>query len=122
MWESISQFFVYNPDQPLLFNSQVFLVWFLTIYGIFQFVYRNVPFRITLLLSFSLFFYYKSSGIFFMLLILSTLANFYLGARIHSSERQSDRKIWLWLSIFFNLGLLGYYKYSNFILSSINSL
>lgn len=122
MWESISQFFVYNPDQPLLFNSQVFLVWFLTIYGIFQFVYRNVPLRVALLLSFSLFFYYKSSGIFFSLLILSTLANFYLGARIHSSEKQSDRKIWLWLSIFFNLGLLGYYKYTNFILSTINSL
>ena len=122
MWESIRHYFVYQPNQPLLFNSEVFLVWFLIVYGLYQFAYKKVSWRVALLLVFSLFFYYKSSGLFFVLLLVSTVVNFWVGSRLHVAQKPSSRKILLWLSVFFNLGLLGYYKYTNLILSTINRL
>lgn len=122
MWESIKQYFIYQPEQPLLFNSEAFLVWFLIIYGLYQLIHRKVALRVSLLLVFSLFFYYKSSGLFFLLLVVSTVVNFWVGSRLHVAQKTKSRKVWLWLSVMFNLGLLGYYKYTNFVLKSFNQL
>ena len=122
MWESIKHFFVYQPDQPLLFNSEVFLLWFIIVYSLYQLIYKKIGLRVGLLLVFSLFFYYKSSGLFFLLLIVSTVVNFLVGSRLHLAQKASLKKGWLWLSVAFNLGLLGYYKYTNFILRSINQV
>ncbi len=122
MWETIKEYFVYQPSQPLLFNSEVFLVWFLLIYSLYQLVYKKVPWRVGLLLVFSLFFYYKSSGLFFLLLLVSTVVNFWVGTRLHSASKPQFRKTWLWISVVFNLGLLAYYKYTNFLLESLNNL
>lgn len=115
-------YLVYDPQRPMLFNSQVFAAWFMIIYLVFILIKDNRNLRIGLLFAFSLFFYYKSSGIFFVLLIVSTIMNFLLGNAIFRSGQNGQRKTWLWLSVIFNLGMLGYYKYTNFLIDTVNAI
>ncbi|MFB6305624.1 MAG: MBOAT family protein [Flavobacteriales bacterium] len=118
----ITRYFVYDSSRPLLFNSKVFFVWFLIIYLIYNFIKDKKRIRVILLLSFSLFFYYLCSGLFFTLLIISTLINYALGYAIYQAPSNIWKKVGLWEAVIFNLGLLGYYKYTNFLIRSINDI
>jgi D-alanyl-lipoteichoic acid acyltransferase DltB (MBOAT superfamily) len=64
---------------------------------------------------FSLYFYYKSSGIYFLLLIASTIIDYNLANFIYNADTQWRKKAWLVFSLVLNLGLLGYFKYTNFL-------
>ncbi|MEZ5038661.1 MAG: MBOAT family O-acyltransferase [Saprospiraceae bacterium] len=121
-WTDISPYFAYDPGKPMLFNSMVFLVWFMVFYGGYLCLKRQANWRLIYTLAFSLFFYYKSSGIYFLLLILSTLIDFFLGHFIFKADTPLKRKAWLILSLFANLGLLFYFKYTNFFIGTINSV
>ena len=73
---TIKNWFLFNPKQPLLFNSAIFLGFFLVFYIIYILSRKTHYFRITYVVLFSLFFYYKSSGIYFGLLIFSSNSSF----------------------------------------------
>ena len=75
----------------------------------------------TLLCFFSLYFFYKASGFFVVMVILSAIADFILSNAIYRQQRPR-RKILLIISIIFNLGVLCYFKYTNFFLSVSNDL
>ncbi|MFP4023937.1 MAG: MBOAT family protein, partial [Thiohalospira sp.] len=70
----------------------------------------------------SLFFYYKSGGYFFTLLIFSTIADFTLGQLIYKAKSDIRKKIWVATSVIINLGVLGYFKYTYFFTDIINSI
>jgi alginate O-acetyltransferase complex protein AlgI len=70
----------------------------------------------------SLFFYYKAGGLFLFILIFVTLIDYTCGFLIYKSKRKSGRMFFVLLSIISNLGLLGYFKYTTFIITSINDL
>ena len=55
---------------------------------------------------------------FLSLILLSTTVDYFVGISIDSSKKQSVRKRWLWVSVFFNVGLLGFFKYYNFFVDS----
>ena len=105
----------------MLFNSVRFLVFFLLLYGLFLAIRKQVLTRTLYLLAFSLYFYYLSSGWYFLLLILSTLIDFSLGHLIYSAKTQRRSLFWLWVSIAANLGILGYFKYTHFLINSANA-
>lgn len=119
-WNAIFEFFIYNPERPLLFNSAAFFVLFTIFYGIYISLRHQKLWRILYTFLFSLFFYYKSSGFFFWLLILSTISDYVLGHFIYRAKNKPLRLIYLLLSIAVNLGILGYFKYTNFIIGSWN--
>ena len=107
--------FLYNPEEPLIFNSGFFLflmVGFLLIYILLSKTHRPKLLFVTL---FSLYFYYKSSGIYFLLLISTTLIDFILGNLIYRATTAWKRSSLLALSLIANLGVLGYFKYTNFL-------
>ena len=112
----------YDPKQPLLFNSSFFLFFFLVIMIFYPMIAGRIKTRTWYLMLFSLYFYYKTSGIFVLLLLLTSLVNYVLGAQIHRSKTSGSRKLLMWLSVFWNLGSLGYYKYTNFIIDTINQI
>lgn len=120
--EKIIHWFVYDSSQPLLFNSALFLGLFLFFYAIYIGLRHQKMLRIGYVILFSLFFYYKSSGIYFLLLIFSSIVDYYVGNILYKSENQSARKWWLGLSILVNLGMLGYFKYTNFFIENINAV
>lgn len=121
-WADLAPYFIYDPTKPMLFNSMVFLVWFMSFYGGYLLLKRQMNWRLIYTLAFSLFFYYKSSGVYFVLLIISTLIDFTLGHFIHNAPNQRARRGYLILSLMANLGLLAYFKYTNFLIGSLNSI
>ncbi len=112
----------YNPSQPLLFTSSFFLFFFLLIMLPYPILVNKIKVRTWYLMLFSLYFYYKTSGVFVLLLLFTSAVNFYLGSLIFTRKKRSSQNWLMTLSLFWNLGSLGYYKYTNFIIDTINSV
>jgi len=112
----------YSAKNPLLFNQYVFLFLFTIMFAGFTLLHKQVRARNFYLLLFSLFFYYKCSGWYFLLLLFSTLLDYGCGFGIYIVKEKWQKKLFLVLSISSNLGLLFFFKYSYFIVDSINAL
>lgn len=113
---------VYNPQQPLLFNSSFFLFFFIVILVFYPLIANRVRVRTWYLMMASLYFYYKTSGSFVLLLLVTSLVNFGLGAAIHNAQSKGAKRSFLLLSLVWNLGSLGYYKYTNFLITTVNQV
>ncbi len=103
----------------MLFNSGQFFVLFtifITLYGL---VYRYKVVRISYILLFSLFFYYKSSGSYLLILIASIVIDWLVALGIVRWRTTPWAKVLLVVSVVLNLALLGYFKYSNFLLGNL---
>ena len=59
---------------------------------------------------------------FLILIALSTVTDYLVGARIHRSTQEPARKRWLVVSLVFNIGLLAIFKYLGFAVAQIGSL
>ncbi len=121
---NFQDWFVYDPEQPILFNTPLFLGMFLLFYPIYIYITkaRTYTLRNVYVLVFSLFFYYKSSGLYFSLLILSTVVDYTLARLLYQETLARYRKFYLVLSMLLNLSLLGYFKYTNFLIENYNGL
>lgn len=94
----------------------------MVVLGIFSILYKKQRVRNAYLFAVSLFFYYKSSGLYFLLLVFSTIVDFFIGKRIYKTETIYKRKLLLTLSIVVNLLVLSYFKYYGFFIDSLNSV
>lgn len=122
--EQVKAWFVYDPSHPLLFNSALFLGLFLVFYVIYILVkeQRYDFFRKIYVIVFSLFFYYKAGGNYYILLVVCAVATHLMAKQLYKSEEEKKRKLWLSLIIIANLGMLSYYKYTNFLIDNINAI
>ncbi len=118
----LKHIFLYSEDNPLIFTQLYFWVFFGLVLGFYSVLYKNKAVRNAYLFAVSLFFYYKTSGFFFFILLFSTLADFLIGKRIYKSSRQRNKQLWVALSVFVNLFLLGYFKYAYFLIDNINQI
>ncbi len=118
-WKS---WFTYDPENPLLFNSGLFLGLFTAFYIFYILMRRQFRLRLLYVVIFSLFFYYKSSGLYFLLLVGTTILDYFLARLIHNEENPLRKKIYLVLSVISNLGVLAYFKYTNFFIENVNYL
>jgi len=59
---------------------------------------------------------------FVLLLIVSSAMDFYLGLKMGAAERPAQRRMWLGVSLVVNLGMLGFFKYGNFLLENFQVL
>ena len=78
----LTQLFSFDSTHPLLFTQIHFWVFFLLVYAGFAFIVTRrwrLTARNTYLFAASLFFYYKTSGLFVMLLVFSTILGWLLG-------------------------------------------
>jgi alginate O-acetyltransferase complex protein AlgI len=73
------------------------------------------------LLAASYVFYASWDFRFPILLLVSTVVNFWAGKAIHRTQGSGRRKQLLWASTIVNLGLLGFFKYYNFFVNSVSS-
>ena len=127
-YNKVLEQFTYNPSQPMLFNSGVFLWLFLVFTFFYMLLSRRDTLRLLFVTLFSYYFYYKSSGIYFFLLAVVTISDYLIAKAIYKVQRNNDEKghfrnaksKWLLtLSLIIDLGLLGYFKYTNFFGSLI---
>ncbi|HCX60584.1 MAG TPA: membrane-bound O-acyltransferase family protein, partial [Candidatus Cloacimonas sp.] len=112
----------YNPQNPLLFNSSFFLFFFIVVLLLYPLLANHYRSRTWYLLLVSLFFYFKTSGLFVILLLITAAINFGFGHAIYYSKGRSAKRWWLFCSLIWNLGSLGYFKYTNFIIDTINQI
>lgn len=110
----MKEIFLYNADKPLLFNSLLFLGLFVAVLLIYGGIYKRRNLRTLFLFGFSLYFYYKTSGL-FVLLLLGTLVAVYYLTRWMSRHEGSKRKWLLAAVVALVIGVLGYFKYANFL-------
>lgn len=107
---------------PITFTQANFWIFFLLVYGVFTLVYKRNQLRTLFLLLVSCFFYVKTSGLFLIILVFSTLLDYNVGNAIFKSDNQRKRKTLLFISMFLNLFVLAYFKYAYFFTESFNSL
>lgn len=104
----------YDPSSPMIFTSGVFL-WTLLVFSfIYMLMGKTTTLRLLFVTAFSYFFYYKSSGFYFFLLAVVTLSDYLIARAIGKTERRAGRRLLLILSLVIDLGLLAYFKYTNF--------
>ena len=103
----------------MLFNSLEYLLFLPTVFILYWFVFnKNLRIQNLLVLISSYFFYGWWDWRFLSLIFLSTIADYFIGFKIDASNNNKIRKYYLWISISFNLGLLGFFKYYNFFIDS----
>jgi alginate O-acetyltransferase complex protein AlgI len=101
----------------LLFNSFEFFIFLPVVFILYWFVFKkSLKQQNILVLIASYFFYGWWSYKFLGLLVLSTLLDYTYGFSV-ASPNKKKAKLFLWLSIINNLGILGVFKYYNFFAS-----
>ena len=159
--EFLRHIFAFDSNSPLLFTQFYFWAFFALVYAVFAMIMevgahsaqairregdkakgRNtrLHLRNIFLMAVSWFFYYKTSGLFLLILLFVTLSDWLIAKRIYackfspisnspngaSNSPQRGRPIaatwWLALSVVIDLGLLCYFKYAYFFTNVVNDL
>jgi D-alanyl-lipoteichoic acid acyltransferase DltB (MBOAT superfamily) len=105
----------------VIFTSLDFFHFFSILIVLLWLVKKWVDYRVCLLAG-SLFFYASWNPYFLSLLLASTLVDYVLGLKIHRCLEEGKRKGFLFLSLFFNLGSLFFFKYLVFIDGVVKTL
>lgn len=120
--EKIKAQLLYNPDDPLLFNSAFFLFFMLGFMLIYQFLHKHKVSRVLFFTLASLYFFYKACGYYFVFILIAAVVDFNLSNWIYKAKTKGKKTFVLILSIVLNLGVLAYFKYTNFFIEIINDL
>ena len=138
--------FAFNSDSPLLFTQFYFWAFFAIVYAVFALIMevgteargerlkakgerlkaesrQRLHLRNVFIMAVSWFFYYKTSGLFLLLLLFVTLSDWLIAQRIYQAKGERRKaKVWLALSVVIDLGLLCYFKYAYFFTNVVNNL
>ena len=104
------------------FTSYVFVAFFLIVYGTYLLLQNRYRSQNKLLLVASYVFYGWWDWRFCSLLVLSTVVDFFVGRAIGQSEDPKQRKRLVTASLLVNLGVLGFFKYFDFFISSTTDM
>jgi len=123
----LSQLLSFDSSHPLLFTQIHFWVFFLFVYTGFTLIVTRrwrLTARNAYLFAVSLFFYYKTSGLFVLLLVFSTLLGWLLGIgmdRWRVNHLVKGRKALMIVGVTVNLLILGFFKYAYFFTDIFNA-
>ncbi|MBC96319.1 MAG: alginate O-acetyltransferase [Halobacteriovoraceae bacterium] len=104
----------------MLFNSYEFLfVFFPLVFFLYNYVLKKA-WKIPFLLMASYYFYGHWNYKFLPLLLFSTFVDYFVGLKLEKTSNPKTEKKLLLVSLFVNLGVLGFFKYSNFVIENLN--
>lgn len=104
----------------MIFNSIEFLIFF-PLVCIFYFLIPN-KYKWILLLMASYYFYMAWKPEYILLILLSTIINYFIALAMDKESIEIKRKKYLYISLVANLGILFIFKYFNFFADSINTI
>lgn len=104
----------------MVFSSFTFLFVFLSLVLLTYFLAKKRKYRNIVLLIFSLIFYAWGEPIYILLMLISIVVNYFIALKIE--KLKNSRKKWMIIDIIFNLGIIGFFKYGNFIIQNINTI
>lgn len=135
--------FAFDSNSPLLFTQFYFWAFFALVYAVFAIIMEVRPLRKSakdtlqhpsharlhtrnvFLMAVSWFFYYKTSGIFLLILLFVTLSDWLIAQQIYRNQtanRTTRARCWLIVSVIIDLGLLCYFKYAYFFTNMVNDI
>jgi D-alanyl-lipoteichoic acid acyltransferase DltB (MBOAT superfamily) len=114
--------FSFDQAHPLLFTQFYFWAFFAIVLAFLCLFRSKTLMRNAFLFFVSLFFYYKTSGLFLLLLGFVIVYNYSVGRLLPHCRRAGWRKFWVVLSVIVDLSLLCYYKYAYFLTDVVNNL
>ena len=118
----VRNLFSFDQAHPLLFTQFYFWAFFAIVMA-FLCVFRSkVLLRNAFIFFASLFFYYKTSGLFLILLGFVILYNYTAGLWLAKDRSRGLKKAVVVLSVIVDLSLLCYYKYAYFLTDVVNNL
>lgn len=104
----------------MVFTDLIFLFCFLPISILLTKQIRNIKLQNILLVVFSLLFYAWSNPIYVVLLILSILWNYFTAFELEVQDDEKTKKVLLIVSVVVNLFILGFYKYTGFLMDILH--
>lgn len=107
----------------MLFNSLAFALFLPVVFLLYWFVFNKSVRRQNILVLLASYYFYGSwDWRFLSLIFLSSILDYIVGHKIYGTEDEKKRKRLLIVSIVFNLGMLGFFKYYNFFVDSFIAL
>lgn len=115
----------YDAQQPLLFNTGLFLILFAAFLAAYRVMQKAPVAKMVFTVAFSLYFYYKSSGAYCLILLGVAVSDWLLGlamgkALTFNKARGFVTRGIICLNVVVNLGMLAYFKYFNLIIDTFN--
>lgn len=109
----------------MLFNSQIFLFLFLPLalagwYALNRF--RQYRIAMVFLIGMSLWFYGYFNPSYLAIILGSMAGNYLVSFAMGKWRFQNSSRVWLILGLVMNVGILGYYKYYDFLIENINAI
>lgn len=123
--------FAFDDQHPLLFTQFYFWAFFALVMLALALIGRSrILMRNAFLFFVSIFFYYKTSGVFTALLIVATVLSYIVGLRIGHSVKDTPKdakaplsaKLWVGVGVVINLTVLCYFKYAYLAVDMINQI
>ncbi len=114
--------FLHNSNEPLLFHTGFFLFIFSIFLVFYSLIFKNRNIRDVAIIIFGFYFYYKSSGIFILLLFSCLSVDYLFSIWLGMAKNQRQKKMILISGIIFSLSFLLYFKYRNFFLENVSDL
>jgi len=119
--EFLQALFSFDSAHPLLFTQFYFWAFFALVFAGFSLIHSKPLLRNAYLFFVSLFFYYKTSGVFLVLLLFVVTYNYFAARALHRA-RPGWKTFWVVLSVVVDLGVLAYFKYAYFIADFLGDL
>ncbi len=114
--------FCFNDKAPLIFTQFYFWTFTAIVMSLLCLLHNKLLLRNTFLFAVSVFFYYKTSGIFTLLLLFAIAMSFVIGRVLYNTRKGWRQNSVLALGIVVNLAVLSYFKYAYFIVDMLNNM
>jgi alginate O-acetyltransferase complex protein AlgI len=120
--QNLKNLLLFNEKTPLIFTRFFFWGFFALVMIFFSFLHKKLWLRNAFLFFVSLFFYYKTSGLFVSILLFSTFSDYFLGWGIFHARKKALKLTLATISVVINLFVLGFFKYAYFFTENYNAL
>ncbi|MCB9201613.1 MAG: MBOAT family protein [Flavobacteriales bacterium] len=105
----------------MLFNSLDFAIFLPIVFILYWYVFKQLKSQNLLIVLASYVFYGWWDWRFLTLIFFSTILDFTIGKLLKNEQKETRRKLYLWISIIINLGFLGFFKYFNFFIDNFKT-
>jgi len=107
----------------MLFNSSTYFIFIILVFTLYWWLLRkNYRWQNIMLFAASYCFYGWWDVRFLILIFISSSVDFFLGRAIFKQTNRKKKLHLLWVCMFINLGMLGFFKYFNFFVDSFSVL
>ncbi len=118
----IKELLLYDASNPLLFNSGTFFILFILFIATYAIIHKNRVSVTLFVILFSVFFYYKSSGFYLIILVFTSITDYSFALAVNKAAKNRWKKFWVFLAVSSSLGILAFFKYTNFFLENFANI